>query len=103
MNRAVGEAPGSSQADLAVLGALTDHEKAELLDALVAHDATLVARAAREARSRLATVKIADVAIAVAEALLALDHEELSRHAGRARYGYVELTEAAWSLLEAAL
>jgi hypothetical protein len=103
MNRAGGEAPGSSQADVAVLGALTDREKAELLDALVAHDATLVARAGREARSRLATVKIADVAIAVAEELLALDHEELSRHAGRTRYGYVEPTEAAWSLLEAAL
>jgi hypothetical protein len=103
MNRAADKAPGNSQADLAVLGALTDREKAELLDALVAHDATLAARAGREARSRLATVKIADVAIAVAEELLALDHEELSRHAGRTRYGYVEPTEAAWSLLEAAL
>ena len=76
-----------------MLGVLTDREKAELLDALIAHDATLTARAGREARSRLAAVDIGDVAIAVAEELLGLDQEELSRHAGRTRYGYVEPTE----------
>jgi hypothetical protein len=83
-----------------VLEAVTDREKAELLDALVARTARLAARAGREARSRLAAVDIAEVAIAVAEELLGLDQEELSRHAGRTRYGYVEPTEAAWSLLE---
>ena len=103
MNRAADGAVSSSEADLAVLGVLTDREKAELLDALIAQDATLAARAGREARSRLAAVDIADVAIAVAEELLGLDQEQLSRHAGRTRYGYVKPTEAAWSLLEAAL
>jgi hypothetical protein len=92
MNRAADGAASSSEA---VLGVLTDREKAELLDALIAQDATLAARAGREARSRLAAVDIGDVAIAVAEELLGLDQEELSRHAGRTRYGYVEPTEAA--------
>jgi len=100
MKRAADGAVSSSEA---VLGVLTDREKAELLDALIAQDATLTARAGREARSRLAAVDIGDVAIAVAEELLGLDQEELSRQAGRTRYGYVEPTEAAWSLLEAAL
>ena len=36
-------------------------------------------------------------------ALLALDQEDLAANAGRTRYGYVEPTEAAWSLLEAAV
>ena len=90
MNRAADGAASSSEADLAVLGVLTDREKAELLDALIAQDATLAARAGREARSRLAAVDIADVAIAVAEELLGLGQEELLWHAGRTRYGYVE-------------
>ena len=87
MNRAADGAASSSEADLAVLGALSDSEKAELLDALIAQDATLAPRAGREARSRLAAVDIGDVAIAVAAELLGLDQEELSRHAGRTRYG----------------
>jgi hypothetical protein len=103
MNRATGGALSNSKADLAVLAALTDREKAELLDVLIARNATPAARAGREARRRLAAVDVAEVAIAVAEELLGLDQEELSRHAGRTRYGYVEPTEAAWSLLEAAL
>ena len=103
MNRAADGAVSSSDADLAVLGVLADREKAELLGALIAQDATLAARAGREARSRLAAVDIADVAIVFAEGLLGLDQEELSRHAGGTRDGYVEPTEAAWSLLEVAL
>lgn len=51
----------------------------------------------------LATVVIDDVAYAVSEGLLALDQEELAAHAGRTRYGYVEPTEAAWSLLSQAM
>ena len=85
MNRAADGAVSSSETDLAVLGVLTYREKAELRDALIAHDATLAARAGREARRRLAAVDIGDVAIVVAEELLGLDQEELSRHAGRTR------------------
>jgi hypothetical protein len=44
-----------------------------------------------------------DVATTVADALLALDQVELSAHAGRTSYGYVEPTEAAWCLLEQAV
>ncbi|MGO9901876.1 MAG: hypothetical protein ACLP0J_19830 [Solirubrobacteraceae bacterium] len=86
-----------------VLAALTDSEKAEILDTLIAEDATFAERAGREGRSVLARVEIVDVADVVADALLGLDVEELSRHAGRTGYGYVEPAEAAWLLLEAAL
>jgi hypothetical protein len=86
-----------------VLAALTDRENAEVLDTLVAQDPALAARAGSEARGVLAAVEIADAAGAVADALLGLDQEELSHHAGRTRYRYVEPTTAAWSLLEAAL
>lgn len=64
---------------------------------------TLVARAGQEARSRLATVKIADVAIAVAEELLALDHEELSRARWAHEVRIRRADRGAWSLLEATL
>jgi hypothetical protein len=93
----------SFEASPAILAVLTDGEKAEILDTLIAQDATLAARARSEGRSLLACVDVADVSGAVADALLGLDQEELSQHAGRTRYGYVEPTEAAWSLLEAAL
>jgi hypothetical protein len=92
-----------SQDPPGVMTALTDREKAEILDALITQDTTLAARASREGCSLLARVEVANVADAVADALLGLDQEELSRHAGRTRYGYVEPTEAAWWLLEAAL
>jgi hypothetical protein len=92
-----------SQEKPGVVAALTDREKAEILDTLITEDTTLAARASREACSLLARVEVGDVADAVADALLGLDQEELSRHAGRTRYGYVEPTEAAWWLLEAAL
>ncbi|HWF51990.1 MAG TPA: hypothetical protein VG294_15225 [Solirubrobacteraceae bacterium] len=82
---------------------MADYEKAEILDALIVRNATLVARAGREGRRLLARVDVGDVAAAVADALVGLDQEELSQHAGRTRYGYVEPTEAAWMLLEAAL
>jgi hypothetical protein len=88
---------------LAVLAVLSDREKAEVLDSLIAQDPTLAVRAGREGRGVLAAVEIDAVASAVADALLGLDQEELSQHAGRTRYGYVEPTTAAWSLLEAAL
>lgn len=81
----------------------TDAEKAAVLDELVASDHELGQRAERAARSTLAKVQADKVAITVADALLALDQEELSAHAGRTRYGYVEPTEAAWWLLEQAL
>jgi hypothetical protein len=93
----------SSAETLVVLAALTDREKAEVLDTLIAQDPALAARAGREGRGVLAAVEIDAVASAVADALLGLDQEELSQHAGRTRYGYVEPTTAAWSLLEAAL
>lgn len=54
-------------------------------------------------RARLAQVDTDDVTNAVVAALLALDQEDLAARAGRTRYGYVEPTEAAWSLLEAAV
>jgi hypothetical protein len=88
---------------LVVLAALTDREKVEVLDSLIAKDPALAACAGREGRGVLAAVEIDAVASAVADALLGLDQEELSQHAGRTRYGYVEPTTAAWSLLEAAL
>jgi hypothetical protein len=88
---------------LALLAVLTDREKAEVLDCLIAQDPTLAVRAGCEGRGVLAAVEIDAVASAVADALLGLDQEELSQHAGRTRYGYVEPTTAAWSLLEAAL
>jgi hypothetical protein len=92
-----------SQETTVILASLADYEKAEILDALIVRNATLVARAGREGRRLLARVDVGDVAAAVADALVGLDQEELSQHAGRTRYGYVEPTEAAWMLLEAAL
>jgi hypothetical protein len=85
------------------LASLTDYEKAQILDALIARNTTLAARADREGRRLLARVDVDDVAATVADAILGLSQEELSQHAGRTRYGYVEPTEAAWMLLEAAL
>jgi len=81
----------------------SDAEKAAILDEFVAADDELEDRAERAARARLAQVETDDVANAVATALLALDQEDLAANAGRTRYGYVEPTEAAWSLLEAAI
>jgi hypothetical protein len=66
-------------------------------------DHELEDRAECAARSRLAQVETDDVTNAVVAALLALDQEDLAANAGRTRYGYVEPTEAAWSLLEAAV
>lgn len=74
-----------------------------MLDELVAADPELADRAERAARAWLAQVDIDDVANVVAAAVLALDQEDLVGRAGRTRYGYVEPTEAAWSLLEAAV
>ena len=93
----------STAETLVVLAALTDREKAEVLDSLIAQDPALAARAGREGRGVLAAVEIDLVASAVADAVLRLDQEKLSHHAGRTRYGYVEPSAAAWSLLEATL
>lgn len=81
----------------------SEAEKAGILDELVAAEHELEERAERMARSRLADVDTDGVANAVAAALLALDQEDLAAHAGRTRYGHVEPTQAAWSLLEAAV
>jgi len=89
--------------DETVLAALVAEEKAHVLDALVAADPRLAASATGVARTRLCEVAVDDVAAAVADALLALDREDLVARAGRTRYGYVEPTEAAWQLLEEAL
>ena len=85
------------------LAVSSDAEKAAILDELVAADHQLEDRAERAARSRLGDVDIDGVANAVLAALLALDQEDLAANAGRTRYVYVEPTEAAWSLLEAAV
>jgi hypothetical protein len=85
------------------LAVSSDGEKAAVLDELVAADHELKDRAERAARARLAQVDTDDVTNAVVAALLALDQEDLAARAGRTRYGYVEPTEAAWSLLEAAV
>jgi hypothetical protein len=85
------------------LGLSSDAERAAIFDELVASDDDLRHRAEHAARVRLAGVDTHDVADAVAAALLAFDQEELAAHAGRTRYGYVEPTEAAWSLLERAV
>lgn len=86
-----------------MLSALTDAEKAAVLDALVADDARVRAVAEDVARLRLAHVDAGSVAHAVLEVLVGLSQEELAAHAGRTRYGYVEPTEAAWALLEQAV
>jgi hypothetical protein len=93
-------APRAAPSALAVS---SDPEKAAVLDKLVAADRELTRRAERAARTRLAEVDTDDVANAVVATLLALDQEDLAAHAGRTRYGYVEPTEAAWSLLETAV
>jgi hypothetical protein len=93
----------SSRAAPSALALASDSEKAGILDELIAADHDLRERAERAARSWLAQVDIEDVADTVADALLALDQEDLAAHAGRTRHGYVEPTEAAWWLLEAAL
>jgi hypothetical protein len=85
------------------LAVFSEGEKAALLDALVAADHELRARAERAARVRLAQVEPDEVADAVPAALFALNQEGLAGRAGRTRYGYVEPTEAAWSLLEEAV
>jgi hypothetical protein len=93
-------APRATPSALAVS---SDREKAAVLDELVSADPELTGRAERAARCRLAEADTDDVASAVAAALLTLDQEDLAAHAGRTRYGYVESTEAAWSLLESAV
>jgi hypothetical protein len=91
------------RASSSALAASSEAEKAAILDQLVAADRELEDRAESAVRSRLSDVDITAVADAVTAALLALDQEDLAAHAGRTRYGYVEPTEAAWSLLEAAV
>jgi hypothetical protein len=91
----------ASRAVPSALAVASDSEKAAVLDELLATDRELEERAERAARSRLAQVETGDVANEVVAALLALDQEDLAANAGRTRYGYVEPTEAAWSLLEA--
>src|SRR5829696_7922161 len=85
------------------LAVSSEAEKADVLDELVAIDHELQDRAERVARSRLSDVETDGVASAVTAALLALDQEDLAANVGRTRYGYVEPTEAAWSLLEEAV
>ena len=85
------------------LAVSSEAEKADVLDELVAIDHELQDRAELVARSRLSDVETDGVASAVTAALLALDQEDLAANAGRTRYGYVEPTEAAWSLLDAAV
>ena len=75
-----------------------------MLDELVAADHELEDRAERAARSRLSAGRRPTTSrMPCVAALLALDQEDLAANAGRTRYGYVEPTEAAWSLLEAAV
>src|SRR5919106_4883313 len=93
----------ASRETLSALAVSSEAEKADVLDELVAIDHELQDRAERVARSRLSDVETDGVASAVTAALLALDQEDLAANAGRTRYGYVEPTEAAWSLLEAAV
>jgi hypothetical protein len=86
-----------------VLAALTAEEKASVLDELVAADPRLGTSAAHAAWAMLSDVAVDDVAARVADALLALDQDDLAARAGPTRYGYVEPTQAAWELLEEAL
>lgn len=90
------------RAQRSALATSSNAEKAAVLDELVAADQELEGRAERATRSMLEAVEVDDVADAVAAALLALDQQDLAARAGRTRYGYVEPTEAAWSLLETA-
>jgi len=85
------------------LSLLTEVEKAAVLDELITRDVELEQRAERAGRHLLATVTADDIASAVAAELLAFDQDDLAAHAGPTRYGYVEPTEAAWSLLEEAI
>ncbi|MCW3046965.1 MAG: hypothetical protein JWO74_1249 [Solirubrobacterales bacterium] len=94
---------GAPRAIRSALALSSEAEKAAILDEFVFADHELEDRAERAARFRLAQVETGEVASAVTAALLALDQEDLAANAGRTRYGYVEPTEAAWLLLEAAV
>lgn len=83
-----------------LLAALTEAERALVLDRLVAADSCVRTAAQDAAISVLATADREDVADAVTEAICCLEQYELAAHAGPHRHGYVEPTEAAWLLLE---
>ena len=91
------------QTESTALSLLTDAEKAAVLDELIAGDVELERWAEQAGLRLLATVTTDHFASAVAEALLALDQDDLAAHAGRTRCGYVEPTDAAWWLLERGL
>lgn len=94
---------GDGNAGATALSVLSDTEKATVLDELIADDLRVRAAAEDAARLWLAHVDAWEVAHAVAAALIELGQDELAAHAGRTRYGYVEPTEAAWTLLEQAV
>jgi len=88
--------------DLAALSVCSDAEKTTVLAELIAGDPALQRRAEDIAREQLAGVDRAELSATLADALLALDQEDMAHRAGSTRYGYVEPTEAAWQLLEEA-
>jgi hypothetical protein len=86
-----------------ILTVLGCGERAAILDELLAGSTRIREAAEDAARRRLGSVDSRRVADEVLEAVVGLDQEELATHAGRTRHGYVELTEAAWMLLERAV
>jgi hypothetical protein len=86
-----------------VLSRLQGGEAADVLRALLKRHPELAAEAERLAKSVVTDLDVEAVADDVEQAVLDLDLDDLNERAGRKRWGYVEPTEAAWELLEAAV
>ena len=80
------------------LDVLTGDEAQKVLNELLSSRPDLISDARRAANALLATVSFADVAADVFDALEALDLDDLD--AGPRPGGYVEPSEAAWSVIE---
>ena len=86
-----------------VLDNLKAYEALEVLNRLLATHPNLKKQAESIACSLLGEVNYEEIADEVAEAISALDFDDLNARAGRHEGGYVEPDEAAWELLEEAV
>jgi hypothetical protein len=86
-----------------VLARLKPEEGGDVLCSLLERHPELIAEAEEIARATVSDVDADAVAEDVRQAVLDLDIDDLNTRAGRKRWGYVEPTEAAWELLEAAI
>jgi hypothetical protein len=90
--------PRTARAKYDCLDILTGDEAQTVLNELLSSRPDLISDARRAANALLATVSFADVAADVLGALQALDLDDLD--AGPRPGGYVEPSEAAWSVIE---